>query len=175
MGLIRAGFTLASLIGMCALFACEGHGTYTSKFLDEVERDRARLRSATEYDQAVQQFQSGDLKRALSTVDISIALNGQAPKSHLLKGRILLEMGQSGAAVASLELGVTLDPAEPSFYYYRGIVSERVGRLEEALSDYRTAAIIEPTAAQYLLAAAEVLIALERLEEARELVLDGCS
>jgi tetratricopeptide (TPR) repeat protein len=168
---IWAHFTLMPLLALAALAACEGHGTYTSKFLEEAEENRARLRAATEYDQAVQRFQSGDLEQALEIIDRSIALNDQAALGYLLRGRILLEMGQSDAAVATLEHGVTLGPAEPGFYYYRGIAFERVGRIEEALSFYRAAATIEPSNPQYILAVAETLVELTRLDEARELLL----
>jgi tetratricopeptide (TPR) repeat protein len=163
-------FTLmfAVLPGVTA--GCEGHGRYTQEFLDQATEDRARLRSATQYDLAVQQFQTGDLERALVTVDGSIALNDHAPKAYLLRGRVLLELGRTEAAVASLATGLGMDPGEPQFHYYRGIAFERVGRLEEALADYLMAAARNPTNAQYTVAAAEVFIELERLDEARELL-----
>jgi tetratricopeptide (TPR) repeat protein len=165
-----AHFKLVLVVALSALAGCEGHGKYTQEFLDQANEDMARLRSATKYDLAVQQFHSGDLERALETIDNSIALNDKAPKADLLRGRILLELGRTEAAVASFEHGLGMDPTEPEFHYYRGIAFERVGRLDEALSGYRAAAAIAPANAQYIVAAAEVLIELERLDEARELL-----
>jgi tetratricopeptide (TPR) repeat protein len=155
---------------LVVLAACVGHGRYTSKFLEESERNMARLRAATQYDLAFQQFHSGDLKRAQETIDGALALQGEVGKAHLLRGRILLERGQSNGALAALERGRELDPTDPSYSYYCGIAQERVGRLDDALASYRAAAAIDTADAQYLLAAAEVLIELERLDEARRLL-----
>ncbi|MHC4765002.1 MAG: tetratricopeptide repeat protein [Planctomycetota bacterium] len=155
---------------LIVLAGCEGHGTYTSKFLEESARDMAKLRAATQYDLAVQQFHSGDLARALETIDGAIALEGEVGKAYLLRGRILLEKGDTDEALATLERGRVLDPADPGFAYYRGIAQERVGRLDDALASYQAASEIDPADAQYLLAAAEVLIELERLDEARRLL-----
>ncbi|MHC4590830.1 MAG: tetratricopeptide repeat protein [Planctomycetota bacterium] len=122
---------------LIVLAGCEGHGTYTSKFLEESARDMAKLRAATQYDLAVQQFHSGDLARALETIDGAIALEGEVGKAYLLRGRILLEKGDTDEALATLERGRVLDPADPGFAYYRGIAQERVGRLDDALASYR--------------------------------------
>ncbi|MHC4429067.1 MAG: tetratricopeptide repeat protein [Planctomycetota bacterium] len=161
---------LTALIALAALTACEGHGKYTSEFLEEAKGDMSRLHGATQYDLAVQQFNSGDLERALSTINSSIALSGQTAPAELLRGRILLELGRSDDALASLKQGVAIDPAVPEFHYYRAIAFERIGRLEEALEDYRAAAALAPNEAQYILAAAEVLIDLDRLDDARTLL-----
>jgi Flp pilus assembly protein TadD len=155
---------------LIVLAACEGHGAYTSKFLEESQRNMAKLRAATQYDLAVQQFHSGDLKRSLETINGAIAVESEVGKAHLLRGRILLEMGQSNEALAALDRGRALDPAEPGYAYYRGIAQERVGQLDDALASYCEAAAIDTADAQYLVAAAEVLIELERLDEARQLL-----
>jgi Flp pilus assembly protein TadD len=161
------GFPLLVLV---VLAACEGHGTYTSKFLEEAQRDQAKLRAATQYDLAVQQFHSGDLERSLETIDGAIAVEGEVATAHLLRGRILLEMGKTNDALAALARGQELNPADPDFPYFRGIALERVGRLEEALASYRSASAIDAADTQYLLAAAEILIEIERLDEARQLL-----
>jgi Flp pilus assembly protein TadD len=161
---------LTPLAAIAILAACEGHGKYTSEFLEEATSDMARLRSATQYDLAVQQFHSGDFEHALETIDSSIALRGDVGKSYLLKGRILLETGQTDKALAAFAHGSELDPNDAELHYYRGIAFERVGRLEEALSHYHAAAAIDASAAHYLLPAAEVLIELDRLDEARTLL-----
>ncbi|MHC4651808.1 MAG: tetratricopeptide repeat protein, partial [Planctomycetota bacterium] len=161
------GFLILTLV---ALAACEGHGKYTSEFLEGSQRDMAKLRAATQYDLAVQQFNSGDLQRSLETINGAISVEGEVGKAHLLRGRILLEMGETSDALAALARGQELDPADPDFPYYRGIAQERVGRLDEALASYRAAAAIDTGDAQYLLAAAEILIEVDRLDEARQLL-----
>lgn len=160
----------ALILVLAFLAGCEGHGSYTSAFLDDVEADRARLRAATEYDQAVQRFQSGDLDQALAMIDRAIALDGDTAMASLLRGRILLELGASEAAVASFDRGAALDPDDPEYFYYRGIAYERLGDLERALAEYDAAASLDPTETQFVLASAEVLTELDRFDEARQVL-----
>ena len=150
-----------------ALVGCEGHGRYTSDFKEDAARNMSRIRAATEYDMAFQQYQSGDLKRALETVEHSIALHSEVPKGHLLKGRILFELGRPQPALDALDRGLALDPNGADLHYHRGIVLERIGRTEAALESYREAAAIDSAATHYRLAAVETLIDLGRLDEAR--------
>jgi tetratricopeptide (TPR) repeat protein len=149
------------------LLGCEGHGQYTSAFKEDAVRNMSRIRAATEYDMAFQQYRSGDLVRALATVDNSIKLHDEVPKGHLLRGRILYELERYQEALDALERGSALDPIESEFHYYRGVVLERTGRTEAALEAYRQAVALDPAAAHYRLAVAEVLIDLRRLDEAR--------
>lgn len=160
---------IAVLLFICPvwLIGCEGHGQYTSDFKEDAARNMARIRAATEYDMALQRYRSGDLEHALATVERSIALRGDVPKGHLLKGRVLFELGRHQPALDAIDRGLALDPTDADLHYHRGIVLERIGRIEAALESYRAAAAIDPAGLHYKLAAAEALIELGRLDEAR--------
>lgn len=152
------------------LAGCQEHGKYTSAAQEEALSNAANLRAGTDYDLADQQFHSGDLDRALKTVEGSIAQNDQVAKSHLLHGRILIEMGRLQDALGALTIGIELDPEEPEFYYVRGMVFEQLGFPERALEEYVIATDLDGSLPQYRLALAETLMELERLEEARDLL-----
>ncbi|MDX2116011.1 MAG: tetratricopeptide repeat protein [Planctomycetota bacterium] len=166
--LIRRVPALA-LVWAGVLAGC-GHGTYTTKAIGEAEQRMKEIKSATEWDLAQQRFEAGDLESAIQSVDRSIALNPDVAKSHLLRGRILHEMGRPEDALAALETGRKLDEKNADFLYYRGVILESVGQEERALEAYTAAAALAPDEIRHTLAAAEVLVQQERISEARALL-----
>jgi tetratricopeptide (TPR) repeat protein len=159
-----------SVLGLAVLSGCAGNGAYTTKFKQEAQGRMNMVKAGTQWDMANQQYQAGDLDRALETIDTSLALNDKVAKSHLLKGRILLELGRLEPAAESLTKSIELEAKTPEAPYFRGVVMERMEKAEAALSDYRTAAALDRSNPQYTVAAAEVLMHLERFDEARALL-----
>lgn len=147
-----------------------GHGKYTQEFKEQAELRMTQVKAATEYDMARQQFLAGDLKKSLKTIDNSLQLSPDVPKSHVLKARALLESGSLELAMDSLETAIELNPEFAEAHYYAGIIRERWTRPGEAYESYIRAFEIEPTDAQYLLAAGEALIDQGELDKARELL-----
>ncbi len=159
-----------SVLGLSLLSGCAGNGAYTTKFKKEATARMDLVKAGTQWDMANQQYQSGDLHRALETIDTSLALNANVCKSHLLRGRILLELGRLEPAAESLTKAIELDEKNPEPPYFRAVVLERMEKPEAALADYKTAAGLDRSNPQYTVAAAEVLMHLERFDEARELL-----
>lgn len=158
---------LLLLAGIAATLAgCGGHGNYTTEGLNAAQERMATIKSGTEWDMARQQFLAGDLSKALKSVDQSIAINENVAKSHSLRGRILMELGQLDAAVTALQKSVELNAAFVEAHYFLGIVYERFGEFDSALEEYQTAAMLEPGNAQHVIAAAEMLIESGHLDEA---------
>lgn len=147
-----------------------GHGKHTSEALAQAQGRMATLKAGTNWDMAQQQFLVGDLKKALDNVEKSLSYKDSVPKSHTLKGRILLELGRMEGAVESLERALAIDPSFVDAHYYLGITKERSSKYEEALERYQAAASLDPSDPQYPLAAAEMLIELGRLDKAEELM-----
>lgn len=171
--LVRA----AALIGgscVVALTGCApGHGKYTQAFKEQAELRMAQIKSGTTWDLAHQQFNSGDLKKALDNVDNSIALNEAVPKSHLLRGRILMEMGRLETAMSAFDRVVELEPDNAEAHYFKGIVFERFSRTADARASFEKAMEADPTNAQFTLACAEMLIEQGELDRAKQLLTDG--
>lgn len=157
---------LASLAALLALAGCQGHGKYTTEGISNANKRMSELKSATEWDMARSQFLTGDLKKALESVDRSIGLNPTVAKSHTLRGRILIELGQLEQASASLQEALKIDAAHVDAHYFLGIVHERFSDAETALANYTAAANLDSGDPQYALAASEMLIDLGRLDEA---------
>ncbi|MBX3364343.1 MAG: tetratricopeptide repeat protein [Phycisphaeraceae bacterium] len=153
------------------LAGCAGNGRYTTEGKNLATLRNAQLKSATEWSMAHQAFLAGDLERALKRIDQSIAINPTAPKSHVLRGRILAERGQLGPALEALKEAQQLDPGSFEACYYQGVVYERLTQYERALGMYRQADQLDTTNPQYAVAAAEMLIELGRLDEAEAYLL----
>lgn len=152
--------------------ASTGHGKYTSEHLANAEQRMNDMRAATEWDMAHQQFLAGDLDKSLKTVDNSIAMSSSVAKSHALRGRILYELGQPDAAMEAFRRSLAIDPEHVEAHYYIGVIHERYREFERAMDSFMTAARIDPANPQYPLAAAEVLMEKDRLEEAEQLLLE---
>lgn len=156
--------------GVALLSGCAGQSKGNAEFKEQAQQRMNSVKAATSYDMAMQQFLSGDLDKALDNVELSISLNETVAKSHVLRGRILIEMARLQAASESLATARTLDAQNVDALYYLAIVEERVGHFEEALSLYAQATEADPTNPQFPLAASEMLVELGRVEEAETLL-----
>ncbi len=156
-------FLSASLLGGCA-----GHGDHVKGGMSAAEKRSIQIKSSTEWNMAHQAFLTGNLAKAIRKVDESIRMNPTVAKSHVLRGRILLEQGKLGDAIESFDIAIEFKPQGDDAHYYRGVIFERLVRLDEALAAYQTAASIEPDKAQYAIASAEVMMDLDRFADATQ-------
>jgi len=164
----RAAFVATMAFTLPALIGCAGgHGKYTQEHISLAKEKMSFMKSATEWDLARQAFLSGDLEKALTKVDGSIAINDTVVKSHVLKSRILIEMGDLGNAIKSLNTAETLSPEDPDTHYYLGVVYERLNRPEDALTHFENACEFDDYNPSYAVAASEMMIDLDRSVEAR--------
>ncbi|TVQ60246.1 MAG: hypothetical protein EA379_08540 [Phycisphaerales bacterium] len=151
----------ATLVGCSS-----GHGKYTTEHMVNARERLDGIKAGAEFQMAEQQYQAGDLEKAIRTIDRSVALNPNVARSHTLRGRILLELAQHERANESLLRALEINPEFHEAHYFRGILFERVNDHESAHASYTTAWEIEPSNAQYALAAAEMLIEQGRLDDA---------
>jgi len=168
-------FARLCALTLCAMAAagCAGHGAHTSQGLAVAQERMATIKAATQWDMARQQFLTGDLDKALKSVEEALAFNPSVAKSHSLKGRILLEMGQLEQALRSFKQALAVDPSFEEAQYFLGVVYERFNEYDLALQAYRKAAELAPDDPQYAIAAAEMLIEQGKLDEAEALLLQG--
>ncbi|GJQ30173.1 MAG: hypothetical protein HBSAPP03_20570 [Phycisphaerae bacterium] len=162
---------LVALAGV--LPACGTHGKFTGNHLSAAKLRMAELKSATEYQMAHQAYLATDLPKALKHVEYSLELNPPVVKSHILKGRILMEMSNLEAAAIAFRRAEELDPKNVDAWYYQGLMAERLDRKEEALRRYAGAANLDGTNPQYPIAAAEILVAMDQIDAAEQLLTEG--
>jgi Flp pilus assembly protein TadD len=145
---------------------CSGRGDFTQAHLSGAREKMDALKAGTEWQMAHQAFLSGDMDKALRHISFSLDLNPKVARSHILRGRIMLEMGNIEQASASFKEAQTIDPKTVEAPYYQGILAERLGRTQEALTLYLQANELDPSAPQYVLAASEMMIDLGELDRA---------
>ncbi|MCC6320287.1 MAG: tetratricopeptide repeat protein [Phycisphaerales bacterium] len=163
---VPALVTIAASLTGCG----QKHGEYTSAHISAAQEKMSILKSGTEWQMAQQQFLAGDLDKALKTVNRSLAINPNVPKSHVLKGRILIEKGRLEDARECLLEAEKLDDKNVDAQYYLGIVHEQFNQPADALTRYNRAADLDSANPQYPVAAAEMLVQMGKLDEAEQLL-----
>ncbi len=158
---------IASTLLAATLTGCSGQGNYTRQGVSQAKQRMSFLKSATEWELARQAFLAGDLEKAIEKVDFSLSINDTVVKSHVLKGRIQIEMGDLGNGLKSLRTASTLDPEDSDSQYYLGIIYERLNEPEQAYTHFENACEYDDYNPSYAVAASEMLIDLGRIEEAK--------
>ncbi|MCW5765903.1 MAG: tetratricopeptide repeat protein [Phycisphaeraceae bacterium] len=159
---------LAVAAAAAALGGCAGHGQYTSEHIEQAQGKLDSMKAAVEWQMAQQQFLSGDLKKAERTVERALMLNPKVAKSHVLRGRILIEKGELEAARQCMLDAEAIDPQFAEAQYYIGFVHERFSQYGEAFTRYARASSLDEKNPQYTVAAGEMLVKQGKLDEAAE-------
>ncbi len=119
---------------------------------------------------AQRMFDTGDLTQCERTLGEALSMDPGNAKLHTLSGRVALERGQLERAYHRFQTAIELDEALPDPYFFRGIVLERWQRYEQALESYQKAYELQADNVAYLLSMAEMHVALDRAEVAKELL-----
>jgi len=151
-------------------------GCQTGKYHEEAvnaANDRwLSLRTGLKLKLAQQQFDTGDLKQAKSTLTEALSVDPTNAHLYVLAGRISLEEGRLERAYKQLELAIKHDEDLPDPHYYQGIILQRWQQFGRATEAYRNAYDREKDNAAYLLAMSEMLVADDKRDEALSLLLD---
>ena len=121
--------------------------------------------------QAKQQFEVGQLDKALETIDAALARFNENAEYHLLRGRILIELHSLDAAKQSLSSAIELAPDSAEAYYFVGVLHQRWSEDDGAIAAYKKAMQNDPSHPQYFMAVAESHVALGQLDDAVQLLL----
>lgn len=130
-----------------------------------------RTTSIVNFDQAKQAFEAGELDKARKEIESALARSNKEAKYWSLLGRIEMESKRLEKAIEAFGKAIECDPMLAEPYYYRGIVYQRWNNNTKAIADYAKAAELAPDRIAYLLAAAEIMVADRKLDDARALLL----
>ena len=164
---------LRSLLATVALLVAAGCSGPSKTGLEARENAYNRIdkvNTQIAYGQAKQAFEVGKLKKALSIISEAAQRYPEAAEYHLLHGRILMEMSRLDEGRMALESAIQRDDQLSEPWYFLGIIYQRWSEDELAHEHYMRAADLESERAQYLLAAAETLVAVQRYDEAEALL-----
>ncbi|MBI1367437.1 MAG: tetratricopeptide repeat protein [Planctomycetes bacterium] len=133
----------------------------------KMARERwADARSKIMFAMAKQQFENGELDKADKTITEAISINATQAPYYDLAARILMERGQLERAYNTVGHSIELDAKRTESHYLMGVIEQRWQRYEAALEQYDTAYQCTPDDVAPLLAAAEMLVKLDRTDEA---------
>ena len=162
---------LATVLLMPLLVGCTNN---VKKWEDEANQRWLGIRSKLMLQMAQQAFDSGDLKKAESDLKNALRMDQTNPTLHILACRIALERSELERAFLHFNGAIELDdverPRHADTHYYQGIVLQRWQRYDDALARYEAAYKISPDHAPYLTALCEMLVELNRTDEAIELL-----
>jgi Flp pilus assembly protein TadD len=119
---------------------------------------------------ATDQYKSGNLDKARETVREALKLMPDSAPLHILSAKIAIESGQVELAEQELRTARERAPNEAEAYYLSGVVYQRWQKPQTAYEFYKQASARSPAELPYLLAQAEMLVAMDRMPEAMELL-----
>jgi len=119
---------------------------------------------------AQQQYELGQYDKAAEAIVGCIQADPSNPLAHLLYGQVLLAQGRRSAAEEELTFAVGLDEELDRGWYWLGVATEQARDYVQAESYYAKALMLSPQTVDYILAVADVQVALGKYEEAQELL-----
>jgi len=119
---------------------------------------------------AKQRFDSGDLDQAEQSVRNGLQIAPDNPKLQLLAGQIALERGRLERAYRLFGSVIALDKKMDLAYYLQGVILQRWRQYQDAYQRYQQAYDLKKDNVGYVLAMAEMLVPLDRTQEAIDLL-----
>jgi tetratricopeptide (TPR) repeat protein len=168
--IIRALLTASVTFVAVASTGCKSDDIKTQKQVATQEWNGAR--SAVFFSLANDQYKTGNLDAARKSIDEAISLDPKNGNLYVMSARLDIEQGKLESAQGSLEQASTLSPQNPEVFYFQGVVSQRWQRFQAAHDSYAQASLLKPEDLAYILAQAEMLVAMDRQAEAMKLLLD---
>jgi len=132
----------------------------------EATKQWNEARSSVMVGVAQDQYKSGSFDKCRETVDQALKLSPENPALRLLSARLYIEKGLLEAAERDLEAVRKIAPNDAESNYLSGIIFQRWQKPAIALQFYKTASDKAPAELAYLLAQAEMLVALDRNKDA---------
>lgn len=145
-------------------------GCGRNKQKNEVYQHWNSARAAVQGSLANERYKLGNLDDARKAVDEAIKLDPKNPGYRILSARIYMERNMLEAADQELATARTLAPRLGEIDYLSGVIYQRWQKPELALEYYTKASEKQPGELQFLMARAEVMVQLQRTEEAIKLL-----
>jgi Flp pilus assembly protein TadD len=119
---------------------------------------------------AKDQYENGNIEKARQTTAEALRMDPTSAPLHLLAAKLAIESGQLESAEAELKRAHELDPKNAEADYLTGIVYQRWQRIAAAADAYAIAAAKNPQELAYVLAEAEMFVALDKPADALALL-----
>jgi tetratricopeptide (TPR) repeat protein len=115
---------------------------------------------------ASDQYQNANFDKSRATIDQALSMAPQNAAAHILSAKLYIETGSLEAAERELALARKCDPNSAEADYLLGIVYQRWQQPQLALEFYQYACDKAPAELAYVMAKAEMQVAMGRRDEA---------
>jgi tetratricopeptide (TPR) repeat protein len=119
---------------------------------------------------AQDQYVTGNFDKSRQTTDEALAMDPQNAGLRILSAKLAIEKGRLEYAEGELKIARTSAPKNAEADYLAGVIYQRWQKLEVALNCYKAASAKAPTELAYLMAQAEMLVAMDQQGEALKLL-----
>jgi tetratricopeptide (TPR) repeat protein len=164
-------FALALMLPLLAIAGCQSQqpnhqGQARADALKQWNDARASVLEGL----AREQYENGNLDKCRVTVDEALQLAPDNASLHILSAKLSIEQSQLELAERELALARKCDPKDAEADYLSGVVFQRWQQPQSAYEFYTSASEKAPAELAYLLARAEMLVQLDRRDEALTLL-----
>lgn len=121
---------------------------------------------------AKDQYATGNFDKSRQTVDEALGMDPQNVNLRILSAKLNIEQGRLEAADADLKLARATNPRNSETDYLSGVIYQRWQKPETAYDYYKAASEKAPSELAYVLARAEMLVAMDKPAEALQLLQD---
>jgi Flp pilus assembly protein TadD len=165
---------LVTIVAAAVLIALSTAGCQNAKKKNSKEATARwnRARANVMYSLAKDQYKAGTFDKCRKTLDDALKMDTQNAQLRTLSGKLAIEQGQLELAERELEVARKFAPNDPEAYYLSGVVYQRWEKPERAYEFYTAANDRAPNELPYVLARAEMLVDLNRSDEALSLLTD---
>lgn len=163
---------IVPLLAAALLAGCHSNNSTHQTNRQKALENWQNVRSGYKLRMAQQQFDTGDLDQAEVTLVEALIDDPKNGRLHLLAGRIALERGLLEKAHQRLTRAIEFDPKLAEGHYLLGIVRQRWKQFDKAYESYSRAYEMQADNVTFLLTKGEMLVALERTDEALTLFRD---
>jgi len=167
-GAVMRKCVLSSLVALCLLASCSQTKSPTAQ--QEAMSQWNYARAAVLVGLSQDQYQNGNFDKSRSTLDEAIKLEPDSAAAHVLSAKLYIENGQLELAERELTVARQADPKCAEADYLSGVVYQRWQQPEKALVFYQDACDKAPAELAYVMARAEMLVAMDRPDEALALL-----
>ncbi|HEX8521802.1 MAG TPA: tetratricopeptide repeat protein [Tepidisphaeraceae bacterium] len=129
-------------------------------------RQWRQARATVLYGLAQDQYKNGNFEQARTTTNDALKLAHDSVPLRLLSARLAIEQGQLEVADRELSAARKVDAKNAEVDYLSGVIYQRWQKLETAYEYYHSAAEKQPAELAYIMAKSEMLVAMNREEEA---------
>ena len=159
-------FASVAVLATAVLAGCSDNKATHKENVTAAKKRWQTMRSTQMLAMAQQQFDTGDLETAESTLLEAISVDPQNARLHVLAGRIGLERSELERAHQRFTRAIEYDDEFAYAHYYRGIVLQRWKQYPEARAAYERAWELQPDNVVFLLAISEMHVALGDIDAA---------